>query len=305
MKILYLTSPVEDYLQDQILIGLREIYGVDVVDYPKKNVVYQTYDRPNSEMYGNGFSIWKTLPDIDVDRDAIFDKLNDNYFDIIIFGSIWNQKAIFKKIRKNWKAVFNTKLVFLDGQDDPYIYKQAAILGHYYKRELIKPLHSFMAKPISFSIPDSKINQFDVEKSKLFATHVQCDEAYKIDEIRNSCQKSYAFSDEDEYYQDIARSYYAITMKKAGWDCMRHNEIAANGTVPCFYRFTEKPKSCAPHGLVDMKNILSFDTAEELMEKINIVKENNLYESMRENVLKWAREHSCRNAAQHIINDLR
>ncbi|MDH3326201.1 MAG: hypothetical protein OEM38_05735 [Gammaproteobacteria bacterium] len=135
-----------------------------MVDYPRKEVLYQSYDRPNSEMYGNGFSIWKTLPDIAIDRENVFEKLDHNYFDVIVFGSIWRLKPIFKQLRRNWKAMFKAHLVFLDGEDDPYIYKQAALFGKYYKRELATSWHSLWAKPISFSIPDLKISQFDIKK---------------------------------------------------------------------------------------------------------------------------------------------
>lgn len=305
MKILYITSSFEDYLQDQILIGLRQIYGDSVIDYPKKDVLYQSCERPGSELYGCGFTIWKSLPDVNVDRENIFQRAKAGEFDIIIFGSIWRQKPIFKRMRKELTLLLSrSKIVFLDGEDYQNVYKQAVISGKYYKRELFTTLRSLFVNKIAFSIPDAKIEQFSVEKDKMFATHVQCDEAYKIDEIRQQCQQRYAFSDEDAYYRDIARSYYAVTMKKGGWDCMRHNEIAANGTVPCFYKFKDKPETCAPHGLADMKNIIAFDTAEELMEKINLIKAEGSYEIMRQNILKWAHENSCKNAAKRLIDDV-
>ncbi|MCP4653194.1 MAG: hypothetical protein GY858_07415 [Candidatus Omnitrophica bacterium] len=72
-----------------------------------------------------------------------------------------------------------------------------------------------------------------------------------------------------------------FTIKKAGWDCMRHYEIAANHTVPCFYKLSEKPKNCAPHGLVDMENVVAFDSADKLKEKINHIKKNRLYYKLR------------------------
>jgi len=38
-------------------------------------------------------------------------------------------------------------------------------------------------------------------------------------------------------------------MKRGGWDCLRHYEIAAAGAVPCVRQLEGKPSSCAPHGL--------------------------------------------------------
>jgi len=46
--------------------------------------------------------------------------------------------------------------------------------------------------------------------------------------------QTYIYNTEEEYYKDYQRSYYAITTKKGGWDCMRHYEILANGCIPYF-----------------------------------------------------------------------
>ncbi|MDH3326200.1 MAG: hypothetical protein OEM38_05730 [Gammaproteobacteria bacterium] len=85
---------------------------------------------------------------------------------------------------------------------------------------------------------------------------------------------------------------------------MRHYEIAANGTVPCFYQYKYKPKDCAPHGLVDMKNMLTFDSAEELSAKIEKVEQDRSYNFLRENILAWVKDSSCRNAAERLMRDL-
>ena len=45
---------------------------------------------------------------------------------------------------------------------------------------------------------------------------------------------TYVYTEEAEYYKDYQRSYYVITRKKGGWDCMRHYEILANGAIPYF-----------------------------------------------------------------------
>ncbi len=47
--------------------------------------------------------------------------------------------------------------------------------------------------------------------------------------------ETYVFRDEKSYYEDYQKSYFAVTHKKGGWDCMRHYEILANGCVPYFH----------------------------------------------------------------------
>jgi hypothetical protein len=77
-------------------------------------------------------------------------------------------------------------------------------------------------RPIGFSIPESKIVQQIPEKTQDFAFIIPGD------------RSTYIYEDETEYYADYQRSYYAVTSKKAGWDCMRHYEILANGCIPWF-----------------------------------------------------------------------
>jgi hypothetical protein len=52
-----------------------------------------------------------------------------------------------------------------------------------------------------------------------------------------------------------------------------------------FYKLDQKPELCAPHGLVDMKNVVAFNTADELEEKINHIKLHNLYPELQKTLL--------------------
>jgi len=42
----------------------------------------------------------------------------------------------------------------------------------------------------------------------------------------------YSFVDHDEYLRTYNRAHLAVTHRKAGWDCFRHVEILASGSVP-------------------------------------------------------------------------
>ncbi len=264
MRILFITSPFEDYLQDQLLIGLRTLLGNNLIDYPKKDIVYTNCEKKKGDLYGCGFTIWKSLPNIEIERKNILGRIRKKEFDIIIFSSIWRQKVLFKKILSKNIFLNKTRLIFVDGEDHTKVYKTALPFGKYFKREQSSSLLSPFVRKINFSIPSNKIRNYQPEKTKPFAMHNQCDEAYKLTDVKNNCQKSYAFIDESLYYNDIAQSEFAITMKKGGWDCMRHYEIAANLTIPCFYHLSKKPKNCAPHDLIDMHNVISFNSAIEL-----------------------------------------
>ena len=42
----------------------------------------------------------------------------------------------------------------------------------------------------------------------------------------------YSFTDEESYLQQYRESHFALSTKKAGWDCFRHLEIAFAGSIP-------------------------------------------------------------------------
>ena len=52
----------------------------------------------------------------------------------------------------------------------------------------------------------------------------------------------YSFSSEDEYLAEYKNSYYGETFKKAGWDCFRHIEIMASGSIPLMADIRQVPK---------------------------------------------------------------
>jgi hypothetical protein len=84
------------------------------------------------------------------------------------------------------------------------------------------PLWCWAVFPIQFSIPECKVVQEIPLKTRDFAIIVP------------GQPETYIYHAEDEYYRGYQESYYAITKKKGGWDCLRHYEILANGCIPYF-----------------------------------------------------------------------
>lgn len=76
--------------------------------------------------------------------------------------------------------------------------------------------------PIGFGIPESKIVSKIPEKNKDFAFISPLD------------RNTYIYDKEEDYYAEYRRSYFAVTCKKSGWDCLRHYEILACGCIPYF-----------------------------------------------------------------------
>jgi len=89
--------------------------------------------------------------------------------------------------------------------------------------------------PISFSIPSCKLSSESKEKTKIFAT------------IDPDNLATYVFNDEKTYYEDYQISMFGKTKKKAGWDCLRHYEILANGCIPWFQNLDKCPEKTMTH----------------------------------------------------------
>jgi hypothetical protein len=85
--------------------------------------------------------------------------------------------------------------------------------------------------PISFSIHESKIVSEIPAKNRDFAF------------ILPAQFDTYIYTNESDYYKGYQDSYYAITCRRGGWDCMRHYEILANGCIPYFVDIDQ----CSPN----------------------------------------------------------
>jgi hypothetical protein len=302
MRILAITSSGEDYLADMVLYGLRKQHGAACVDWPKKDVMYKSCLRPTGSLYGRGFTMWKLLDDIVVDRERIEDRLAAKAFDVVVFTSIHRQRDQYT-VLDHRGLLDRIELRFLDGEDLGYLpIDELLSRGAYFKRE--EPFVQNVM-PISFAIPKEKLLATPAAKTRFFATHVQCEEAYRHPWIALHCRgrpgEGYAFEDEAAYRADFATSNFAITGMKAGWDCLRHYEQAANFAVPCFYQLGSKTRASAPHGLVDGVNCVAFDTCDELVKKTTVALEDGSYERLMRGAGAWAAERTCEALADYVL----
>ena len=107
-----------------------------------------------------------------------------------------------------------------------------------------------MLHQITFSIPTEKICKTYNLKTKILSNLIPGNTS------------TYIYNNEEDYYNEYKTSYFAITSKKGGWDCMRHYEILANGCIPYFLNIENCPKntmSLLPKELFIQSNILYED----------------------------------------------
>ena len=334
-QILFVTPGAEDYLSDSVLLGMKQIYGNRILDYPKCHLLYQGVDPSQlAGIHGKGFSLYGLLEDTEVDRSHVTRRLHQADFDLVLVGSLWRR---WRWVIKHLEALRHVPTVLLDGADTPRVFPQSGELmrkARYwrlprlhrvfplFKRELISQ-HARLGvldriipsrlttqlrhvpipgglHPISFSIPEDKVVSELPRKTKDFPRHIVDPEVHRAvpsSHTTSVCQTEAA------YYADLRASRFGITTKRSGWDCMRHYEIAANGAVICFRDLQQKPDTCAPHGLVDGTNCIGYSSLRELKCKIlNLTP--GTYRRLQHRSLEWVRKNTCRHLTKRLLDVL-
>jgi hypothetical protein len=327
-SVLFLHANAEDYLADSLLHGLRSLLGADVVDVPRRDSLYAVGDR--SRVYGRGFTLYGTLPEIDVWRARPIDRARLGEFDVVVFADIWRYWGPWTQFRTRLRELKrrHVTLVALDGHDTQAMYPHGPAYWYrarpwplprahgriaFFKRELTPAtarlryyglLPADLAvrrlarhvKPIAFSIPEEKLATGDEPKTKLLATHVVDPEVQAL--VPGTAVK-YAFDTEADYVADLRASRFGITTKRQGWESMRHYELAAAGCVPCFRDLHRKPATCAPHGL-DESNCVPYTDPRALLARLEAMGEDE-YAALRRGALEWARRNTTRVRATEFL----
>ena len=149
--------------------------------------------------------------------------------------------------------------------------------------------------PISFSIPTEKIcsNYKNSVKTKLLSSLVPGN------------IKTYIYNNETDYYNEYKKSYFAITKKKAGWDCLRHYEIICNGCLPYFIDIEKCPTNTM--FLHPKKLYIESNNLYDKIKNININdltnEQINTYNNLRDRFIKYTLDKlTTEKMALYIIN---
>lgn len=327
-KVLFFTSAQEDYLSDSLFHGLRSVLGENVIDFPKNEIMYRTSSETlRSAGHGRGFTLYGLLEDQPIERFRSLQRLRDGQFDLVVFSDIWRQYGYYLQF---FPFLKKAKVAVIDGADSPRLFAHSGErLRHpelwgmpdpgrftYFKRELtpetgavrfLGSLPRWLAKavgrgevsPISFSIPEEKILPFPPPKSQIFPLHIVDSE---VRSHLNRNDQRYVFEREADYFKDLQKSKFGITTRRAGWDCLRHYEIASNGALLCFRDLDYKPDSCAPHGL-SPKNSISYRSLKDLLSKTSALSDEK-YVQLQGGCLEWARQNSTVRRADWFLSSM-
>lgn len=331
MKVLYLHSNKPDYLAETLFHGLRSLLGKDCVDVPRYDGLYAPLTEAiRAKVRGYGFTVYGLLREIpELSDRRYYWQIELSTYDLIVIADIWSQWELLNSISKVVEA---KKIVVLDGSDHPAFFPFASIywwlknypwafltptLHHkYFKRELCGEganygLDRYLPKllrqglklhqnaiPISFSIPEEKIHQgHPLNKIKDFSSHIVDSEV--SNHLAHTSNK-YLFTTEAEYYQDLQQARFGITTKRAGWDCLRHYELAANQCVLCFRDLDLKPNTCAPHGL-NSSNCIIYHSYDELQSKI-VSLTSDKYQELQLQTARWISDNTTLVRAKEFLS---
>ena len=269
---------------------------------------------PQLQVRGHGFTLYGLLSDRPVDRSFIIQRLQAGWFDCVVIGQIWRQWG---QVLDLAPLLQQLPVVLLDGDDDVRIFHRSGTRIRrygwqpfpirsgrciYLKREWQgNSGHDSLCRihRANFSIPEEKIRAVNIaKKQQHLASHC-------VDpEVAHACglYSHYAFASEQDYYDDLTNSRFAVTTKRGGWDCLRHYEIAAAGALPCVRQLQTKPSTCAPHGLKAGVNCLSYQNWADLHTQMNLLDSDpSQYQRLLNASSEWVRQHTTTVTAQRLI----
>jgi hypothetical protein len=225
-----------DYQLDSLFHGLASVLGDDLIDTPefdhmyKENLHLLHADNPRR------FSLFGKVDAREVDRNDIPQKVKSKYFDFVILG-LHHADEVSDKELEEIELFKDSNLVIIHGGDNLSCREELLNYGPIFKRELNDvPNDNF--HPISFSIPSELIVDEVPEKSQAFGTVIPSF-------MQQPSFSTYIFDNEKDYLKDYGKSFFGLTWRKGGWDCLRHYEIMAAGCVPYFVDLQQ----CPPHTL--------------------------------------------------------
>lgn len=265
MRILLLAaSQGPDYLQDLVIHGLTHTKSFSLFFnfFPPYLAVDYT---STIQLYGRGFTAFRNIgPSYNYwKKKQVQTKAQEQLYDLAIY---LNVQRYYDDDEAKWLRSRGCIVFALDGEDNTDIVSPALERCNiYFKRELV--YSDERIRPISFKIPSNVIIPL-LKPSIKTCLLAPCDPRHR---------HSYVFDTQDSYYEQYSKSYFGFTMKKGGWDCMRHYEILAAGALPHFLDYESKPAT------------IMMDYPDSLQ-----IAANKLYENMvlsTKNLLSWEEEY--------------
>lgn len=221
----------QDYMNDAVYHGLIDSGLFDVYEYRNPSYMLKSY--PDiSKLYGAGFTMFGKLDHIpQVEPEAeMCKKIENKFYDIVIYGCIYKGANPFKK--QVLSVYSKDEIHVIDGNDGTQNYANSHGFNMNNSTIWKTSLTSLsVGNPIQFAIPESQLITYKPVKEKLFSDY----DPRKV--------RTYLYTNEADYYNDYATSYYGYVTKRSAWNTMRILEIMANRCVPYFIGSESLPQT--------------------------------------------------------------
>lgn len=282
LKILFFTHQYPNYIPDLLLHGLRKILGPDVIDYPRKDCLYDG-------VLGLGVCSeellcqnWFPQDSGTIDREDILEKITNKYFDYIICDI--RAATYLKNLVTKLTLEPSYRLVIIDGEDTPVLIK----MGNYVicRRETDG---SDFSIPLPMSLPEEVLNRitsYDENKKTYTVGFIGAIGKMaerrrviveKLDTLYPDCLFNITEAPEgtgsgsngrvgrDEYYAGLQSCSIVLNLRGAGNDTFRFWENAACNAL----HVSEVMPLFIPNDFDDKQNIRRFSDFDELRKIID------------------------------------
>lgn len=281
MKIAFLTHSYPNYVPDLLLHGLRKLLGPSVVDFPRKDCLYQGVLGlgvcPENQLCPG----WFPPDEGAIDRNDMTAKLNNNVFDLIV-----SDIRALPEIR-NLAPKSKTKLVIIDGEDHPipiatgpHVICRRETDGSDFSiplpmglpEEILNWISTYDDLPKKYSIgflgstQDGKRRQIAETIAAHFPDALLEATTVPSDEDPNPSGRF----GRDDYYRQLQQCRMVLSLAGAGYDTFRFWENAACNAV----HISEQFPLYIPNDFTGGRHLLKFTHVDELVRLIDRVLDN-------------------------------
>jgi hypothetical protein len=295
MNILFFTHPYPNYVPDLLLHGLRKLLGENVVDYPRKDCLYQGVLGlgvcPQDQRCPN----WFPHDNGTIDREHIWQKIQSGVFKYIICDS-----RAFPSLLENLSH-WPTGLVVIDGEDFPakiqpgkYVLCRRETDGSDYSiplpmaipEEILEWISSYDNEQKQYSVGFLGSTQDGVRK-KIAATLATFypDSLLQTSVVPSGDNPSPdGRLGRDDYYLNLQKCRVVLSLPGAGYDTFRFWENAACNAV----HVSAKMPLFIPNDFKEASHIYRFYNIDELRRILDGVLEKN---TAGDEIIRDARYH--------------
>lgn len=301
MNILFLIHPYPNYVPDLLLHGLRKLLGSSVVEYPRKDCLYEGVLGlgicPDEQKSSGWFP-----DDNDIDRSDIQEKIINGFFQYIILDVRAMESATHLLSNAKYKG-----LAIIDGEDKPVPMKPGSFL--FFQRETDG---SDFGIPLPMAMPEeifNDIKQFDDKQKKYsvgFIGSLSDQQGFR-ERVVTALMKDFpdglfmtsgiANKDDQspegrlgkqEYYSKLQQCESLITLRGAGFDTFRYWEHTACRSV----NIVENMPLYIPSPFIQGEHQFFTDHTTDIVDTVRLVHEQA---DMAKAIVDREREHLLAN----------